>query len=295
MECDRRWHIIYMIFSAVLSSLFPKVVGSSEIYDPLSLDALIRDNAFEAIARQRMTGSWSNVSLPANFSGIEASVVRLRSGSLWFSGISFGSLFIPPGVAPFPFTKRMIMVYYNLRNWSHLYYEVPGYDLVAPVVSFSYYNASDLRAFSNERLRVSAMGDPLFVRFPRVVTKDEHSLKCVKLGPGGWFQFRNMTKNNVCMTRGDGHFAIVAPSPNIKRRRNMWKWWVAGIAGLLALVLLSVILYTIYMLVWGVIVRKLKAESENGVALETTWVKTSRMPSASTIRTQPTIEQDYAP
>jgi hypothetical protein len=39
----------------------------------------------------------------------------------------------------------------------------------------------------------------------------------------------------------------------------------------------------------------MEAESENGVALDTTSIGRSKIPSSSMVRTQPTLEQDYVP
>ncbi|KAI5598771.1 hypothetical protein POPTR_002G166900v4 [Populus trichocarpa] len=296
MGRNRSGHIIttYVIFPLLLL-LFSPVHGLTS-YDPESLDALIHKHAMKAQAKKR-TGTSLQVSLPANFSGIEVSVVRLRSGHFWERGVNFSSFYIPPRVLPFPFVKRLSIVYQNLGNWSTRYYKVPDYSLVAPVVGFMAYDASNLSALGNEALKFSILGGPILISFPNLEIKGKlETLKCVKLGPDGFVQFRNITKGNTCITQGDGHFSLAVQNPEVEKNIRVWKWYVVGFgAGFFALVLSGVIGYTTFKLVRSKKLRGMEAESENGVALDATSVGRSKMPSASMVRTQPTLEQDYVP
>ncbi|KAJ6955463.1 hypothetical protein NC652_006779 [Populus alba x Populus x berolinensis] len=199
--------ITYVIFPLLLL-LFSPVHGLRS-YDPESLDALIHKHAMNAQAKKR-TGTSLKVSLPANLSGIEVSVVRLRSGNFWERGVNFSSFYIPPRVLPFPFVKRLSIVYQNLGNWSTRYYSVPDYSLVAPVVGFVAYDASNLSALGNE------------------IKGKLGKLKCVKLGPDGFVQFRNITKENTCITQGDGHFSVAVQNPEVEKNIRVWKWYVVG-------------------------------------------------------------------
>ncbi|KAJ4823115.1 hypothetical protein Tsubulata_046602 [Turnera subulata] len=294
MECNRRWHIIYvLIFCTVIVSFFPKIQASKD-YDPNSLDDLIHERAMEATAKQR-TGVWSNVSLPSNFSGIEVSAIRLRSGSFWDRGTNYSSLYIPPGVVTFPYAKRLVMAYHNLGDWSTRYFELPGYKILSPVIGFSTFDASGAKALGNGSVRVSATGDPIQIRFPGIESKQKPDPICVKLDLNGLYQFRRRTKDNVCITQGNGHFTIAVKLREEEENRNAWRWWVVGVAGILGIILLCVILRTIYKMVRSKAIKDMEGASDNGVALETTYVTTSKMPSAPMVRTQPALEQGYAP
>lgn len=286
--------ITYVIFPLLLL-LFSPVHGLTS-YDPESLDALIHKHAMNAQAKKR-TGTSLKVSLPANLSGIEVSVVRLRSGNFWERGVNFSSFYIPPRVLPFPFVKRLSIVYQNLGNWSTRYYSVPDYSLVAPVVGFVAYDASNLSAPGNEALKFSILGDPILISFPNLEIKGKlGTLKCVKLGPDGFVQFRNITKENTCITQGDGHFSVAVQNPEVEKNIRVWKWYVVGFGGaFFALVLSGVIGYTTFKLARSKKLRGMEAESENEVALDASSVGRSKMPSASMVRTQPTLEQDYVP
>ncbi|CAK7348777.1 unnamed protein product [Dovyalis caffra] len=290
MACNRSWHI-FSLFLLLISH-----VHGLTSYDPESLDELIHQYAMKAQAKKR-TGTSLKVSLPANFSGMEVSVVRLRSGRLWERGANFSSFYIPPRVIPFPFVKRLSIVYQNLGNWSTRYYRVPGYSLVAPVVGLMAYDASNLSASGNEALKFSVLGDPILINFPNLMTKGNlETLKCVKLGPDGLVHFRNLTKENTCITQGDGHFSVAVQNPEVAKNNRVWIWWVVGFAaGLFAVVLLGVIGYTTFKLVRSKRFREMEAESESGVVLDTTSIGRSKMPSAPMVRTQPTLEQDYVP
>ncbi|KAJ0111233.1 hypothetical protein Patl1_00545 [Pistacia atlantica] len=86
-----------------------------------------------------------------------------------------------------------------------------------------------------------------------------------------------MSEPNVCATKVSGRFAIIIPSPppppddevketeaekRVVKKRKM---------------------------------KKMEGEADKGVALDTTWIGRSKMPSASMVRTQPALEQEYAP
>ncbi|KAJ6320265.1 hypothetical protein OIU77_010427 [Salix suchowensis] len=253
MGCNRSW-LIFPLFVLLISP-----VHGLTGYDPESLDVLIHQYAMKVQAKKR-TGTSLKVPLPANFSGMEVSVVRLRSGHFWERGVNFSSFYIPPRVTPFPFVKRLSIVYQNLGNWSTLYYRVPDYSLVAPVVGFMAYDASN-----------SSASD-------------------------GLVHFRNITNENTCITQGDGHFSVAVKNSGVDKNSRVWIWWVIGFgSAIFALVLLGVIGFTTYKLVRSERFRGMEAESENGVALDATSIGRSKIPSASMVRTRPALEQDYVP
>jgi hypothetical protein len=98
------------------------------------------------------------------------------------------------------------------------------------------------------------------------------------------------------MTQGDGHFSVAVKNSDVDKNNRVWIWWVIGFgAAILALVLLGLIGFTTFKLVRSERFREMEAESENGVALDTTSIGRSKIPSSSMVRTQPTLEQDYVP
>ncbi|KAJ7951254.1 DUF1191 domain-containing protein [Quillaja saponaria] len=284
------WNFKWVIF--YFSLLLMEAVKGS--YDPESLGVFFHDHANKELEKPR-TGTLYNISLPANFSGMEVSVVRIRSGTFWARGVNFSFFNIPPRIVPDPYAKRLAIVYENLGNWSSYYYNVTGYSLVAPVVGFMVYDSSNSSAVGIQKLNFTIRGDPITVRFPQVELKGKNvTAKCVKFGAGGTVKLKNMTKPNVCTTEGQGHFTIVIPSPPKKERCILW--WIFGFGiGLLGLILLSLVLLGIITFVRRIRIEKMERKSEKGVAFDTFWIGGSKMPSASMIRTQPTLENDYNP
>lgn len=296
MGCERRSsHIICAIFY-IWFLLFSSVYGSIG-NDPESLDASIYNYAMETLAKRR-TGTLLNVSLPANFSGIRASVIRLRSSTLWDRGANFESFYIPTRVVTFPFVRRIAIVYHNLGNWSSYYYKVPGYTLVTPVVGFMAYDASNLSTSANGTLKFIVLDSPIVVSFPNsTIAELKHGnaeAKCVKLSDGGLVEFRNLTEGR-CVTQGDGHFSIAIPSPESKKKKS-WARWVIGFgAGFIGLILVVLIIIIACKIVRSEKMRKMEEESEKGVAFDTKWIGRSKMPSASMVRTQPVLEHGEIP
>ncbi|KAE8703658.1 GDSL esterase/lipase [Hibiscus syriacus] len=301
MGSDPSRFIIFMVFSSLLSLIVCGDGGGSRSYDPKALDALFRYYANQTLNDHRRTGILRRVSLPSNFSGMEVSVNRLRSGSLWGRGVDSKYVKIPPSVRTLPYVKRLAIVYDNLGNWSSEYYQVPGYSFVSPVVGFKLYDNTDLTTLTDRNLTLIVTGKPISIRFPYLETKEKNvtGLKCVGFGKNGSVEFKNMTKRNVCVTEKAGHFCVAIPTPKPKpeEKGRVWKWWVIGFAiGVVGLaVLVSVGVVTLKW--WRE--RKIKdmeEESDSSVALDTFWVRGGhKMPFASMIRTQAAIEHDYVP
>ncbi|GMI69596.1 hypothetical protein like AT4G01140 [Hibiscus trionum] len=300
MGSDTSRFIVFMVFSSLLSSV---IGGGGSGYDPKALYALFRYYANQTLAIHHRTGTLSRVSLPSNFSGMEVSVVRLRSGSLWGRGVNSEFVKIPPSVRTLPYVKRLAIVYDNMGNWSSKYYHVPGYSLVSPVIGFEVYDYTDLTV-GNSTLNVT--GEPISIRFPYLDmrVKDVTRLKCVGFGDDGSVEFKNMTERDVCVTENAGHFCIVIPAltpslppPMLEKKGRDWKWWVIGcVIGAVGLVV-SVSVGVVVLRWWRK--RKIKdmeKESDSSVALDTFWVRGDhKMPCASMIRTQPALEHDYVP
>ncbi|KAF8032496.1 hypothetical protein BT93_D1416 [Corymbia citriodora subsp. variegata] len=277
-------------------------VQASRGYDPELLDAVIHEYANKT-PRQPRTGVVYNISLPANFSGIEVSIVRLRSSSFWVRGSNLTSFNIPPKIIPMPYAKRLAILCENLKNWSSNYYEVPGYRLVSPVVGFMMLDASNSSGVGNQKLNLSIRGNPILVSFSPAESElrtSNQSMQCVEFRPNGSVRFSNMTSLNGCVARHQGHFALVLPAPapapaparpQNKREERFWKWWVVGFAGgFVVLVSVSLIVLGTYKVVKRQKIKEMEKESEKGVSFDTIWIGTTKMPSASTIRTQPILE-----
>ncbi|XP_059654211.1 uncharacterized protein LOC132300921 [Cornus florida] len=302
MGSKRSWYIILVMFFV---SRLPFIQAMNS-HNPDSLDDFVHDYAYKAIKKPH-TGILYNISLPANFSGIEVSFVRLRSASFWVRGANFSSFDIPPRIIPMPAPKRLDMVYQNLGNWSSYYYNVPNYTFVTPVVGFMTYDAMISTARDNAVLELSIMGDPISIRFPRIPETEGRrnvTMKCVRFGTDGSVELSDMAMQNVCIAKGQGHFAVVVPSaaPSkqkdrfSKKKERFWKWWVIGFGvGIVGLVLVVLVGLLVYKLIRKKRIREMERQSQMSEALKTVWVGMSKMPSATWIRTQPVLENEYIP
>lgn len=285
-------YIIGVIFSLFVSS-FGQSFENNSSRD--SLDALLQDYAFKSLARPH-TGALYKASLPANLSGMEASVVRLRSGSFWTRGANFSSFHIPPRVMPIPYVRRLAIVYQNLGNWSSYYYNVPGYSLVSPVVGFMAYDASNLSVNGITKTNLSVTGDPISVHFPHVLLPEGSNLttRCVTFSVGGSVFFSELTLPNVCHTRNPGHFSIVVHLK--KKEERLWKWWVIGFGfGFVGLVLVGLVVTVLVKFAKMKKIKKMEEKADEGEAFKTIWIGRSKMPSAIVTRTQPALENGYDP
>ncbi|XP_027109601.1 uncharacterized protein [Coffea arabica] len=298
MGSKKIWHLIWVMCYMLL---LPYVQGQSSLNRD-SLDSFVHDYALKAMRRMR-TGILYNISLPANYSGIQVSVVRLRTARLWLRGANFSFFDIPPRTLPHPFSRRLLIVYQNLGNLSGFYYSVPNHTFVTPVIGLLAYDTNTSRM-----VKFNITRDPILVHFPLVSGVGDTNItamKCVRFGTNGEVEFSNLTMANKCIAMGQGHFSIVipsqplqppVPSPSNKSKERDWKWWVigfgVGIGGLILLVM-SVIL--LYKLIRKKRIAKMERQSEKSEVLGTIWVGPSRMPSATGIRTQPVIENSYVP
>ncbi|XP_060218491.1 uncharacterized protein LOC132645494 [Lycium barbarum] len=277
------------------------VRGSSHTLDRDSLDSFIHDYAIKNMTK-RYTGKLYDIPLPSNFSGMESSIVRLRSGSFWRRGANFSFFKIPSSVLPWPFVKRFDIIYENLGNLSSKYYDVPNYTFVTPVIGFLAYDATRSRK-NYGMIELHIMANHILVHFPQISlpqdknNKKNETMTCVRFVTNGTIEFSNVTMNNMCISQGQGHFAIVIPSlkPD-EKKGGKWKWWVIGFGvGIVGLILLIVIGTLICKCIRLKKRGNMERQSEKSEALDTVWVGNSRMPSASGIRTQPVLENSYVP
>ncbi|KAJ8562548.1 hypothetical protein K7X08_011839 [Anisodus acutangulus] len=217
-------HSVGYIYTILWLLIFV-VIGSESINSQSSakrsLDSLFQEYAFKALAWPRTkTGTAYEGSVPSNLTGIRISALMLRRDSLKWRGYGYYHEFlIPTGITEEPYVTRIVLVYQNLGNWSSLYYPLPGYIYQTPVLGIMAYDAMDMCAKNKPELQIHALENPIHIRFSNVQPAPEGSLlKCVYFKSNNSIKFSNVTNGNVCSTRKQGHFAIVAevrvaPSP----------------------------------------------------------------------------------
>ncbi|XP_016446155.1 uncharacterized protein LOC107771319 [Nicotiana tabacum] len=210
----------------ILWFLIVVVIGSESVTSDSSakrsLDSLLQEYAFKALRLpETKTGTVYNGSVPSNLSGIRISALMLRRDSLKWRGYGYyNDFFIPTVVIEEPYAEDLVLVYQNIGDWSSYYYSLPGYTYLVPVLGILAYDASDLYATNLPELDILAMEDPITIKFPYVQPAPEGSLpKCVYFYSNNLVEFGDVTDGNICETRIQGHFAIVAevsvaPSPS---------------------------------------------------------------------------------
>ncbi|XP_075475828.1 uncharacterized protein LOC142513114 [Primulina tabacum] len=274
------------------------------------LDSLLQGYAFEALVRPR-TGVVYDATVPSNFSGIGVAALRLRSGSLRRKGVErYKEFRIPVGVIGQPYVERLVLVYHNLANWSGLYYPLPGYNFLTPVLGLLAYDATDLSAKNLSELDFRAYGDPISIGFSNVRSGlNGSSPKCVFFGLNESVAFDNVVNGHTCLTRNQGHFSIVveslatppAPAPagigSGGKRRKKKVWIIVGsvVGGLLVLVLLVVLFFCVRKCKRRKEIRRMEKASDTGVNLSMATVGTTKAPVASETRTRPTLETEFVP
>ncbi|XVF37371.1 hypothetical protein REPUB_Repub20aG0002200 [Reevesia pubescens] len=302
------------------SLLMAQSINVSSISAARALDALLQDYAYRTFVRPRArTGVAYDGSVPSNFTGIRIAAMRLRSSSLRRLGVDMYKEFeIPIGVIEQPYVERLVLVYQNLGNWSMLYYSLPNYTYLAPVLGLLAYDASNLSATNLPELDFRAFGDPIKIKFSDVQSAPDGSVPmCVWFDLQGLAQLSNLTSSNECSTIQQGHFSIVtqsispltptppppppSPSPTPtggeEKKSNRRVWIIVGsvVGGLALLALLA------FLLLWA---RKCKQRkkmqemeraAEVGEALNMALVGNTKAPSATVTRTQPTLENEYVP
>jgi len=288
----QRWWQVTLVFACLFSSSF--VEGLQSYYDHKSLDSFLRMQANKEIKNPR-TGVIYNVSLPSNLTGMEVSVVRFRSFSLWLRGRNYSFFNLPPRLLSRPSKKRIAILYENLGNCSSHYYNVPNHTMVAPVLGVMAYSSSE-SAFLDEKINITIRGDPIKIWFPHVDERGRNGTPiCAKFGDNGVVKFRNMTEPYACEVYKQGHYTIVIPSyPSLNKfhhGKRFTTWWVLGFAiGFLGLVILALILLALVKEVKKRKIRKMEKNSDGGELFDTFWIGETKLPLASSLRTQPILE-----
>lgn len=230
---------------------------------------------------------------------------------------------IPIGVVEQPYVERVILVYHNFTtHFASLYYPLPGYTFLTPVLGLLVYNASDLSAKNLSELDFRALSTPIRVHFYNVRPASGSRPMCVYFGLDGSVQFDNVvhqgtrTSNNAnssgltCLTTNQGHYSIVtqtsvppAPSPsgiagrvtgNGKSKR-VEIVVVSVIGGVLVFTLLVVMLACFRKCMHTKKIRRMEDAADSGVVLPMTRVGNTKAPVAMETRTRPFLENEFVP
>ncbi|XP_072995794.1 uncharacterized protein [Typha latifolia] len=296
-------HAIWLLGSLLFSNLLFSH-GQIFLNNINSVDSVIRDRAFDVLVGRR-TSQVYDVPLPTNFSGMVASVMRLRSKTFWNMGANVSAAHIPPRTLPLPHVRRLILVYQSWGNLSATYYDVSGYQLLSPVVSLLAYdatsNSTSLR--SAMQLDLRALGDQISISFPRVALRKglNSSVKCVRFGLDGSMHVDDMSSSSsssYCTSTSTGHFTVIVPSEHsehsssAERGKSKTILVVEILGGVLGFLLLILMVMGMLNLSKKRRMKKMVKEAEDGEVLEAVWIGKSRMPTAAMIRTQPVLENE---
>ncbi|KAJ1264652.1 hypothetical protein BS78_08G016500 [Paspalum vaginatum] len=279
-----------------------------------ALDATLQDYAYRALARRPRTGIVYNATLPADLTGVAASALRLRSGSLRRKGFAaYFEFRVPTGVVVEPYVERVVLVYHRLASPDR-YYRLPGYTYLAPVLGLLAYDAANLSAVGLRELNIVASASPISVAFGdvRAVPPGGAAPRCVVFDLSGAPQFRDLEGTNVCSTYRQGHISIVvnsselAPAPppiappipttggGGKGGSKTWKIAVSVVGAAVGFGLLAVLLLCLVRYKREKQLEVMERNAEVGETLRMAQVGRTQAPVASGTRTQPVIENDYA-
>lgn len=269
-----------------------------------TLESVLQDHALKILTHRRPhTGALYDAHLPPSLSGIKVSVVGLRSRTLWRKGANFSDFTIPPKTMPVPYSKRVLIVYHNLGNWSSFYYTLSGYTRVSPVIGFLVYDASfssrkkpsELSKLS--KLELDTKGKPIMIQFENWTFSREggnRDKRCAAFDERGNVGISEMSMASECQTRIQGHFSIVVP---VKKEKQTWPFGIVGfLGGFVVLILVGFVgNLAVRSLVGKRSEEMMEKEADNGEFLQTYWIHSSKMPRAEVTRTQPVLESATLP
>ncbi|XP_073015673.1 uncharacterized protein [Primulina eburnea] len=322
--------LVLIRLSVVLLFLLLRVTGAQSPLSSTSnslfsnaraLDALLQDYAYQAFVRPR-TGVVYDGAVPSNLSGIQVSAMRLRSGSLRTKGVSTYKEFeIPKGVKGQPYTERLVLVYQDLGNWSMVYYPLPGYTYLSPILGLLAYDAADLMARNLPVLDIKASGQPISIKFLGLQSMPEGSVPmCASFDLNGSVSFSSVLSDNICTTFQQGHFSIAvesispapapfsSPPPPPQREisgtpeeqegsNNSKVWIIVGsvVGGFALLIILGLMSLWLGKYKHRKKMHRMERAADVGEALHMTTVGSTKAPAATGTRTQPTLETEYVP
>ncbi|KAL1198115.1 hypothetical protein V5N11_001200 [Cardamine amara subsp. amara] len=282
--------IVIVFIFCVISNLQSMVHCINNVQD---LDDLIRSYASRGNTRRRHTGSLYAISLPSNLSDIKASVVTVRNSMFWRKGANFSGIYIPTKVKTTPYAKRIAFVYESFGNYSSsVYFRLAdNYSFVSPVIGFTVYDATNTNDLKKLNLSIER-DNPILIRFDSYASSsDRRRIKCIGLGDNGSLNFSNTTRNYECATTNyNGHYALVVLNQKHKPelvRRKSW-WFVLTAIGVSVIVV--VVIVVVVKLVRKKRLREMERESEKSEMIGNIWIGRSRMPAATMVRTQPSLE-----
>lgn len=282
------WDFIWvLIFTLCCCSLVHSLNNTASE----SISSQVQDFAFRSMARHRhQTGALYDTLLPRNLSGMDVSVVRLRSRRLWNEGANFSYFRIPPRTVAIPRVRRVAIAYQNLGNWSSHFYNLPGYSLISSVVGFMVFDASNVRDKSFKNLTLNTMGQPISIQFPNVkfMSGIHSKARCVAFYGNRTFQLTMMSSPGVCHSRDQGHFSVVLPLE--KKRRRWYIWVIVCVLGIFGLIILGYVGFSAMRLLKTKKIQAMEKQAIEDMVLENRWVGDSKMPSATVTRTQPVLE-----
>ncbi|KAG1362398.1 hypothetical protein COCNU_10G006170 [Cocos nucifera] len=278
-------------------------------YPPRLIDRIVRDSAFQSYhtKHHKKTAILYKLLLPPSLSGVAAETVRYRAGSLRRHGAAIGEFRVAPGVFVHLHVERLIVVRQNLGNLSSMYNgygNISGFQLVSPVLGLLFYNATSLHSSSSKNLselKVSVSRKPITVDFSRAIG-DLRRLRplCAVFKLDGNVSLSNQTASNICVSRQQGHFALVVESSkntdgiesiDQKVKESKWKVVVVSVAaGAFGAVLLGLIVVAV------VSARRKRYEKEEmerrayeEEVLQISMVGHVRTPAAAVVRTVPAL------
>lgn len=267
-------------------------------HDTNSLNTFLHDYARNVVKVPR-TGTFYDIPLQSNYSGIKVSYIRIRTASIWTRGINSSTVYIPPKTRIIPFVRRLDVVFQNLGNLSSYYYNVPKYRFVTPIIGFATYNAdNDSSSNSSTTLpNVSLEGNrTILIQFPDISVKkvDNATLRCVTFGANGTTEFSNVTEPNRCHVSGQGHFSIVVPKSKSSSKDRKIRLAI-GLGGGFGGLLLLFMVFSMCKYARKKKLERMQAQLEKNENLDTVCVGWSKMPSAGWDRSVAVPENDYIP
>ncbi|KAL4589386.1 hypothetical protein LXL04_002292 [Taraxacum kok-saghyz] len=216
-----------------------------------------------------------------------------------------------------PYVERVILVYRNLGNWSSVYYRLPGYSFLSPVVGLLTYNAVDLTAKGLPELDLRTSENPILIKFETLgVSPDGVLPKCVFFDLFGGVVFDRVLNRSICSSETQWHFGIVVeertPSPvpappkvpeypiaggestggGGGRKKG---WWIGGsvAGGVLLAVVLAILVLWVRWCSERKRIGKMKDAAEGGAPLAVAAVGRAKVPVAMGTRTKPILENEY--
>ena len=303
--------LILLMWFIRLPALRAQSITAPSSRSARALDVLLQDYAYRAFVHPK-TGIPFDGIVPSNLTGIKISAMRLRSGSLYRKGVpTYKEFEIPMGVSETPYVLRLVLVYQNLGNWSMVYYSLPGYIHLTPVLGLLAYNASDLLATNLPELNITATGGPILIKFPDVQSAPDGAVaKCAWFNLQGLVNLSDVASGDTCSTIQQGHFSIVvesnapsptpiSPTPGVeKKKKNNSKVGIIVGSVLGGLALLALLFFLV---LWAQKyknrkkMQQMEREADVGEALHMTTVGNTKAPAATVTRTQPVLESEYAP